>query len=114
MRLILLILFLFVSDITNGCNLCWNYKIKDPRLQRETIDHDPQCTCPCWQYPHTEGTNNFYKCQVCEHRLTPPDPISKKGPQYKRYYHKGDKDFKPTIMKYPSKSAEKRFKKNKN
>lgn len=107
MRFILFVLFLFASEFTNSCNLCWNYKIKDPRLQRETIEHDPECTCPCWQYPHTEGSNNFYKCQVCDHRLTPPDPTSKNGPQYKRFYHKGDRHFKATGFKYPLKSPEK-------
>lgn len=106
MRLIWFVFFTLLTDAINSCNLCWDYRIKDPRLQRETLEHDSQCTCPCWQYPHTEGTNNFYKCQVCDHRLTPPNPLSKKGPQYRRFYHKGDRNFKPTSYKYPSKSPE--------
>jgi hypothetical protein len=107
MRLSWFVLLMFLTEAMNSSNLCWDYKIKDPRLKRANIEHDSECTCPCWQYPHTAGTNNFYKCQVCNHRLTPPDPTSKKGPQYKRFYHKGERDFNPTLFKYPSRYSEK-------
>lgn len=85
MKKILLVVCTIISSMPNTCNLCWDYKIKDPRLIREDISHDPQCTCNCWQYAHTKGTNNFYRCGVCGHRMTPPDPLSKKGPHYKTY-----------------------------
>ena len=85
MKRFLFILCALFSNITNSCNLCWNYKQKEPRLERQDISHDATCTCPCWQYSHTKGNNNFYRCIECGHRLTPPDPLSKNGPQYKIY-----------------------------
>ncbi len=99
-KTILWAICIFLNNISFGCNLCWDYRIKDPRLIREDISHDPECTCPCWKYPHTQGgnhLNNFYKCEECGHRLTPPDPLSQDGPQYKRFYNKKKDTFKPTI-----------------
>lgn len=86
----LLTLSLTAFDITSS-NLCWVIQNKsDERLSRKVISYDAQCTCECWKYPHTKGTNNQYKCTNCEHRITPPDPLSKNGPKYKTYYEAGE------------------------
>lgn len=57
----------------------------NPRLTRRDISHNAACSCECWQYPHTKGTNNQYKCINCNHRLTPPDPLSQNGPKFDRF-----------------------------
>ncbi len=77
--------FFVFFDITSS-NLCWFFENNNnPRLTRRTISHNAACSCECWQYPHTKGTNNQYKCTNCNHRLTPPDPLSAEGPQFIRY-----------------------------
>ncbi|MBI2344478.1 hypothetical protein HYV10_00195 [Candidatus Dependentiae bacterium] len=97
MKRVLLILCLILNNVTYNCNLCWDYKIKDPRLKREKISHDASCPCPCWQYPHTQADNNFYRCIQCGHRLTPPDPLSKHGPKYKRFNEEHKNTVKPQV-----------------
>jgi len=110
MKKILFVFCLILNNLTNSCNLCWDYKIKDPRLIREDISHDSECTCPCWQYQHTLGENNFYRCIECGHRLTPPNPLSKKGPQYKRYNENENKSSinPPVFIKKQNKNSKTR------
>lgn len=87
MRYIIVFLTIFITffDISSS-NLCWYFSNNSqPRLERRKIAHHPACSCECWKYPHTKGTNNQYKCSNCEHRITPPDPLSKNGPQFIRH-----------------------------
>lgn len=110
MKRFLFVLCALLSNVSNSCNLCWDYKIKDPRLIRENISHEADCTCPCWQYPHTKGDNNFYRCTQCGHRITPPNPLSKNGPQYKRFNNpQGTNNVKPQALTQEKKSGSKKI-----
>jgi hypothetical protein len=104
MKYIIAFVALFMTSLEIiSSNLCWCFQnVSDPRLVRRVISHATACTCECWQQPHTKGTNNEYKCLKCGHRLTPPDPLSKNGPQFKRYYEKKDGDRQiDTMMESP-------------
>lgn len=89
MKKAILFLCFFVNIVEiNSCNLCWGYPNNSgtgKRLTQAPIEPLKDCSCQCWKYPHTQGSNDPYVCVACNHRLMPEEVVTTPLQQYPRY-----------------------------